>query len=80
MLFRSRRVPRYPRSIDGEDFSAAFAELSEAYEALSERLGLFFVDAARWQIPTVGDGVHFSPRGHSLFALRMGQTLRGLFG
>ena len=69
-----------PAVIDGEDFSAAFAELAGAYEALSERLGLFFADAARWQIPTVGDGVHFSPRGHSLFALRMGQTLRGLFG
>ena len=67
-------------SIEGEDFSPAFSELSEAYEALAQALGIFFVDTTHWLIPTVGDGVHFSERGHRLFALKMGQYIRMLTG
>ena len=66
--------------IDGEDFSFVFSALTEAYEALAEALDIIFVDTARWQIPAVGDGVHFSERGHRLFALKMGQTIRMLMG
>ena len=67
-------------SIEGEDFSPAFSELAEAYEALAQALGIFFVDTTHWLIPTVGDGVHFSERGHRLFALKMGQYIRMLTG
>ena len=65
------------------EFEGGYAQSSQtlaaAYEALAEELGVLFVDTAPWQIPTGGDGVHFSARGHRMFALRMGQTLRGFF-
>ncbi len=67
-------------AIDGEDFSDAFSALAEAYSKAAQELGVCFVDSARWQIPTVGDGIHFSERGHRLFALKMGQTIRMLLG
>lgn len=61
----------------GGGYAEEFAALAGAYEALASELGLLFVDTAAWQIPTGGDGVHFSARGHRLFALKMGQTLQG---
>ncbi len=69
-----------PACIDGEDYSSAFAELVEAYSAAAQELGVCFADATQWQIPTAGDGVHFSERGHRLFALKMGQIIRMLMG
>ena len=67
-----------PVAIEGEDFTAEFDALAGAYAALAQELGVGFADTTRWQIPTAGDGVHFSERGHTLFALRMGQTIRAL--
>ncbi len=67
-----------PVDIAGEDFSAAIEALAAAYCSMAHEIGASFVDAAAWQIPTVGDGIHFSQRGHMLFALKMGQTLRTL--
>ncbi len=67
-----------PAAVEGEDFSPAFTALAEAYGALSRELGIFFADTTAWDIPAVGDGVHFSGRGHRLFALKMGQTVRAL--
>lgn len=67
-----------PVTIPGEELADGFSALAAAYEALAADMGLLFVDTAPWQIPTGGDGVHFSARGHRLFALKMGQTLRGL--
>ena len=67
-----------PVTVEGKDFTPVFAELASAYEALARELGVLFADTAPWDIPTVGDGVHFSARGHVLFALKMGQTLRAL--
>lgn len=42
--------------------------LSAQYQAVAHRLGIPFVDGDKWNIPTVFDGVHFSPEGHSAFA------------
>ena len=67
-----------PAGMEGEDLSPAFAALAAAYEALAAELGIAFVDTSAWQIPVVGDGIHFSARGHSLFALKMSQSLRAL--
>jgi len=67
-------------TVDGDAFAAAFPALAEAYRALAQELGIFFADTGPWQIPLVGDGVHFSARGHLLFALKMGQTVRALLG
>lgn len=67
-----------PAAVDGEDCSAAFLELAEAYYTVSQELGISFVDTTSWQIPVVGDGIHFSERGHMLFALKMSQAVRML--
>lgn len=67
-----------PAAMEDADFSAAFIALAEAYRAVAEELGVPFADTTPWQIPTVGDGVHFSERGHRLFALKMGVTVRML--
>lgn len=64
----------------GEGVAADFAELAAQYQALASELGAAFVDTTRWGIETAGDGVHFSPRGHRSFAVKMGQTVRALLG
>lgn len=67
-----------PVEAEGGAFDAAFSALAEEYEKLAQELGLLYVDTGVWGIPTGGDGVHFSARGHQLFALKLGQTLRAL--
>ena len=62
----------------GDEYARRSDELAEAFGQVAEELGLPFVNTASWQIPTSGDCVHFTERGHSLFALKMGQTLRAL--
>ena len=59
-------------------YEPGFRALAEAYERLAAGRGLLFADTGPWGIPTGGDGLHFSARGHRLFAARMGQTLRAL--
>ena len=67
-----------PVDIAGEDFSGAIEALAEVYCSMAHDIGAFFADTTVWQIPTVGDGIHFSQRGHMLFALKMGRTLYSL--
>jgi len=42
--------------------------LAKAYQALSERLGIRFADAGKWNIPLAYDGVHLTEEGHRAFA------------
>ncbi|MCR5577410.1 MAG: lipase [Oscillospiraceae bacterium] len=56
----------------------AFGTLAGLYKELAEELGTAFTDAGLWGIETAGDGVHFSQRGHRVFAVKMGQTVRAL--
>ena len=67
-----------PVSEYGEGFAAAFEDLAGLYEDLADELGVAFADTGRWGIETAGDGVHFSPRGHRVFAVKMGQTVRAI--
>jgi len=67
-----------PVELEAGAFGAAFSALAAEYETLARELGLLYADASAWQIPTGGDGVHFSARGHRLFALKLGQTIRGM--
>ncbi len=54
--------------------------LSRQYEALSERLGIRFVDAGKWDIELTYDGVHFSEEGHARFAEGLAACLSGMEG
>ena len=62
----------------GAEYEEAFQELAERYEALAEACGAAFADTERWRIETGGDGLHFSPRGHRIFAVKLAQMLRVL--
>ena len=54
----------------------ASAALREAYRVLSERMGVRFADAGKWDIPLTFDGVHFTEEGHRAFAERIVQYER----
>ena len=42
--------------------------LNHESKALSQRLGIGFADAGKWNIPLTFDGVHFTEEGHIAFA------------
>ena len=53
------------------------AALADAYERLSQRLGVGFADSGRWNIPLIFDGVHFDQEGHRTFARMVYDHVRG---
>lgn len=61
--------------VDTETIVEASKELARAYQALSLRLGIRFVNADKWNIPLAFDGVHFTEEGHRAFALALKQYL-----
>ena len=62
----------------GEGYAFAFKALAGLYAELAQELDVGFVDTAGWSVQTAGDGVHFSARGHRVFAVKMAQTVRAL--
>ena len=42
--------------------------LNVAYRTVTEKLGVRFVDATGWDIDVTYDGVHYSEKGHQIFA------------
>ena len=55
------------------DDSHAFAQLCQA---LTERMGIRFADAGKWDISLTYDGVHFTEQGHKAFAAGLLEELR----
>ena len=51
-----------------ENLIAESMKLAEAYQALSQRLGIAFVNAGQWHVELTFDGVHFTEEGHRAFA------------
>ena len=51
-----------------ESLIAESVKLAEAYQALSQRLGIAFVNAGQWNVELTFDGVHFTEAGHRAFA------------
>jgi lysophospholipase L1-like esterase len=62
----------------GDEAAEASEALPGLYEALAEELGIAFADSSTWQIAMGADGVHFSPRGHLVYAVKMAQRIRAL--
>ena len=52
--------------------------LSLCYHKLAKELGIFFADAAIWQLPVAWDGVHLTLNGHRLFAEKTAELITGL--
>lgn len=55
------------------DDSRTFARLCQT---LSERLGIRFADAGKWDISLAYDGVHFTEQGHKVFAAGLLEKLK----
>ena len=51
-----------------ESLIAESVKLAESYQALSQKLGIAFVNAGQWNVPLTFDGVHFTEAGHRAFA------------
>ena len=49
--------------------------LAEEYQTLSEKLGISFADAGKWNVQLAFDGVHFTEAGHRAFAEGLYQYL-----
>ena len=43
-------------------------KLAEAYQSMSQKLGIAFVNAGQWNVELTFDGVHFTDAGHRAFA------------
>ena len=43
-------------------------KLAEAYQAMSQKLGISFINAGQWNVDLTFDGVHFTEEGHRAFA------------
>ena len=54
--------------VTGEKLIAESGKLAEAYQALSQKLGIAFVNAGQWNVELAFDGVHFTEEGHRAFA------------
>ena len=51
-----------------ESLIAESVKLAEAYQALSQKLGIAFANAGQWNVELTFDGVHFTEAGHRAFA------------
>ena len=47
---------------------AESVKLAEAYQVLSQKLDIAFVNAGQWNVELTFDGVHFTVAGHRAFA------------
>ena len=51
-----------------ENLIAESVKLAEAYQVLSQKLDVAFVNAGQWNVELTFDGVHFTEEGHRAFA------------
>ena len=51
-----------------ENLITESVKLAEAYQVLSQKLGIAFANAGQWNVPLAFDGVHFTEAGHRAFA------------
>lgn len=68
----------YGAWVDEERLYQESRQLGEEYKKVAERLGIGFTDAGKWDIPVVYDGVHFSEKGHHIFAQNIQEEITWL--
>lgn len=52
--------------------------LGKEYRAVAQKLGVRFADAAEWNIQLCFDGVHFTEKGHRLFARALAAVIKNI--
>ena len=68
----------YGAWVDEERLYQESRQLGEEYKKVAERLGIGFTGAGKWDIPVVYDGVHFSEKGHHIFAQNIQEEITWL--
>ena len=61
--------------VPADDLVTESYRLAEEYKNLAHRLNIPFVDTSHWNIELTFDGVHFTEKGHHIFAEHLYQTL-----
>lgn len=61
-----------------ERYDQISQEFGSAYSQLAKRTGTRFADVGKWQIELGSDGVHFTEKGHRIFAENMSRTLNNI--
>lgn len=51
-------------------------QLISAYRSVAHKAGIRFVDTTDWEIEVTFDGVHYSEKGHHIFAENLSQHLK----
>ena len=64
--------------VSGQGLIASSIALNRELRTLSERLGTGFADAGEWNIPLAFDGVHFTEKGHNVFADRLAEIIAAI--
>ena len=59
-----------------ESICSAHRMLRGLYQKTAAELGLAYVDAGGWEIPLAFDGIHFTEKGHYVFAAKLEAVLR----
>ena len=54
----------------------ASVRMNEAFGRMAGMKGVRFIDASKWDIELAYDNVHFSTRGHRVFAEKMAGVLQ----
>lgn len=61
---------------DGECYDRESEKFGRFYKKIADQYGLWFADAAGWEISLAHDGVHITPEGHKRFAERLWEYLK----
>ena len=61
-----------------KEWADIISELPPKYEALCERMGVFFASAYDWAEVSPADGLHFSAKGHAAFAENLEGVVRSI--
>ena len=73
-------VPVFGRALEVPEYRAFYEEnvrMNEGFRKTAEDAGTMFADAGAWGIGLSYDQVHFSARGHRVFATKMYDFLNG---
>jgi len=62
--------------VPSQQFIDASRIFARCCRELAERMGIRFVDAETWDVPSAYDGVHFTEQGHKTFAAGLLEELK----
>lgn len=64
--------------VDSSRLIEVSRRLGKEYRAVAQKLGVRFADAAEWNIQLCFDGVHFTEKGHRVFARALAAVIKNM--